>query len=731
MTHTHSVLRVAAALSLALAAPAAAQTRTASAPYEAVIDRAAYAKPSLPALGPAGSTFRDPIFKSTIVRVTDAATRPGVRSRSYRTPSSPHQNSWSARSSYFYVMGSGGAGPIPFAFDASTGTASRIQPSGSGDGGLVLKFYIEPQFSYLDDAIVYGSYNGTGSNKRTVDQYDFRTGAYTRLLDLDTVAAGLSGTYIGGIASSGGPTEWIMAFFGGTSQDRHHYVVVFDRANPQNRQILDTTASTVNGLPSPVTLRFNLHHAMIDRSGRYVMLYSTSADQAAPRQAAQEYLWDLQTGRVTELGTAALPYGHDAFGYGVYVNKDCCTATTWDAGQWQFRTLSSPLATRDLVRSVLKPQQVYLSDHTTWNNARPDRLLPIVSGTYRFGANTTPWRAWDDEIIAIQTDAASGAESTIWRFAHHRSDVAYDGDASRVAFWYQPHPNVSQDGRWVLFTSNWEKTLGADSAAEAGTAARQDVFLLELKAAGASAPEVSSPNMAIDAPAANATVTQPFTISGWAVDAGSASDSGVDTLHVWAFPNPGSNQAPIFLGVANYGSPRADIAGIFGPQFVTSGYGLTVSGLPAGTYQIAVFAHSRITGTFNIVRTVTFTIAPPRPSLPRMSIDVPGNGGVAGTTFAIAGWALDASAAAGSGVDAIHVWAVPNPGSGAPPRFVGVAALGGARPDVAALFGPSGTASGYAVMATLPPAVYDVIVFARSTVTGTFNNALSVRITVR
>src|SRR3954471_13169857 len=127
MTHTYSVLSVAAALSLALAAPASAQTRAPVSPYEAVTDRAAYPKPALPALGPAGSAFRDPVFKSTIVRVTDAGTRPGFPSRSYRTPSSPHQNSWSARSSYFYVMGSGGAEPIPYSFDASTGTARRIQ----------------------------------------------------------------------------------------------------------------------------------------------------------------------------------------------------------------------------------------------------------------------------------------------------------------------------------------------------------------------------------------------------------------------------------------------------------------------------------------------------------------------------------------------------------------------------------------------------------------------------
>src|SRR5690348_4897804 len=93
---------VAAALSLAT--PVFAQTRTAVGPYTAVTDRVAYPEPALPALGAAGYTFADPVFKSTIHRVTDALTRPGSPGRSYRTPSSPHQNAWSVKSSYFYVM---------------------------------------------------------------------------------------------------------------------------------------------------------------------------------------------------------------------------------------------------------------------------------------------------------------------------------------------------------------------------------------------------------------------------------------------------------------------------------------------------------------------------------------------------------------------------------------------------------------------------------------------------
>jgi hypothetical protein len=423
------------------------------------------------------------MFLSKIGRVTDSVTRPGAPNRSYRTPSSPHQNAWSVAGSYFYVV-SGDGSVVPFAFDATQGIAHRIQPTATDEGGLILRFYNEPQFSYVSDSLIYGTSSGAGANYHSVDQYDFTTGAYTRLLDLETVVPTLAGTYVGGIASSGGPTERVMALFGGQMADYHHYVVVFDKANPGKRYLLDTTGNTLNGQPTSLPLNFTLHHAAIDRSGRYVMLYTTYMSQAAPRKAAQQYLWDLETGLFTEMGIAALPYGHDAFGYGTLVNQDCCTSTGWDAAQWQFRSLATPLVTRDVITNVLTPKEIYLADHTTWNNARPDRLAPVISGVFRGPTSDTPWRAWDDEIVAVQTDAAPGADATVWRFAHHRTDPRNDLDATRVSFWYTPRPNVSQDGGWVLFTSNWEKTLGTDPTADPTSGARQDVFVVQLKGGG-------------------------------------------------------------------------------------------------------------------------------------------------------------------------------------------------------------------------------------------------------
>jgi hypothetical protein len=104
--------------------------------------------------------------------------------------------------------------------------------------------------------------------------------------------------------------------------------------------------------------------------------------------------------------------------------------------------------------------------------------VPVISATYRYGDNTTPWRAWDDEVIAIETGAPAGTGATVWRFAHHRSNVASDTNPLGLWFWYTPRPNVSPDGRWVLFTSNWEKTLGSDPKDKTF---RQDVFIVQLK----------------------------------------------------------------------------------------------------------------------------------------------------------------------------------------------------------------------------------------------------------
>jgi hypothetical protein len=447
--------------------------------YSSTTDRIPRPKPPLPSIGGAGSIFTDPAFGSTILRVTDANTRPASTGISFRTPSAGPQIAWDMASKYFYVTSTDGT-ILVYSFDAPTMTATRL--AGPADGGLELNFYVEPQFSSTKSGIIYGI-SGTG-DLRTVYQYDLSAGTYSPVLDLDTVVPGLSG-YVGGLMTGGTPTEYLMTFFGGGSQDQHYLLLWSPFGNLGARKVINTLASTINGVATNIPLNFKLHAATIDRSGRYVFLHPTAVDLAAPRYASQAYIWDTSTDVITAItsggndgGPDALPGGHGAPGFGVDVNHDCCTSSAWDGAQWQFRSLATPLVTRDMINPILTPKEVYLSDHDTWANAQPDVLVPIISATYRYAAsqNTAPWRAWDDEIIAIETDGAPS--STVWRFAHHRSDIGSDSNEDNPYFWYEPRPSVSPDGHWVIFTSNWEKTLGTD-VRDGGTA-RQDVFLLRL-----------------------------------------------------------------------------------------------------------------------------------------------------------------------------------------------------------------------------------------------------------
>jgi Tol biopolymer transport system component len=104
------------------------------------------------------------------------------------------------------------------------------------------------------------------------------------------------------------------------------------------------------------------------------------------------------------------------------------------------------------------------------------------------------------------------------------------------------------------------------------------------------------PQVTIDTPSSNAIVREPFLLAGWAVDLDAATGTGVTTLHAWAYPAAGG--APLFLGATAYGGARPDVAAVHGAQFRDSGFGLMVQGLPAGDYDLALFAWSSETVGF-------------------------------------------------------------------------------------------------------------------------------------
>ena len=181
---------------------------------------------------------------------------------------------------------------------------------------------------------------------------------------------------------------------------------------------------------------------------------------------------------------------------------------------------------------------------------------------------------------------------------------------------------------------------------------------------------------------------------------------------------------PIFLGVATYGEARADVGAIFGGRFSGSGYYLVVSNLAPGSYTLVVYSRSTVSGQFTAVSRAITRVGT------AMSIDTPASTSLVTQPFLLGGWALDADAPDGPGVDAIHVWAFP--AAGGAPIFVGVADYGVARPDVGAVYGSRFTLSGYNLVVTgLPPGTYLLGAHAHSVATGTFNQVRTVIVTIQ
>ncbi len=323
-----------------------------------------------------------------------------------------------------------------------------------------------------------------------------------------------------------------------------------------------------------------------------------------------------------------------------------------------------------------------------------------------------------DYIKLAAIDEAKGSFLIRWTGADP------DGDASTITLYRDTNRNPA-DGKTLIGSANitagqklWN-TAGvpggdyyiyaevSDGSNVTGSYSTGAVRVLT----GAAA---SSPAMAIDTPAAGA-VPQHFTISGWAIDQSATGSTGVDAVHIYATPNPGSGAAAQFLGAASYGQSRTDVATAFGAAFGPSGYSLDISSLTPGVYRLTAYAHSTIAGAFTANRSVDVTVT----SSLVATIDSPANSSTVVQPFVLTGTSLDTAAPTGIGVDAVHVYAYPSAGGAS--VWAGVATLGGNRPAAASAYGAQFANSGFSISVTgLAPGSYRFVAYSHSTVTGAF-----------
>ncbi|MGH9446682.1 MAG: hypothetical protein ACRD3O_13260, partial [Terriglobia bacterium] len=182
--------------------------------------------------------------------------------------------------------------------------------------------------------------------------------------------------------------------------------------------------------------------------------------------------------------------GHGALGYSHVVNG---TGFFDDMGI-VIHPLSNLFDWTLLVSPVATPQEWTEDTHWSWSDANPPDTMPVCGASYvdalvsggdgTQNVLTNPLlritREWDREIVCV---AASGP-STVWRFAHDRATGALNDNAAvNSNFWSEPIGNVSQDGKFYLFGTDWEWSLGSQQGSYGCPSAgicRTDVFIVQL-----------------------------------------------------------------------------------------------------------------------------------------------------------------------------------------------------------------------------------------------------------
>jgi len=408
---------------------------------------------------PANVVFKDPDFGSQMVRVTDETTNFKGPGTFLRISGFGSVNEWSIDSRKFYVLGRGGQ-VFAFAFDPSTMAITSLPGAGPGQG-LILPVRPGPSFSYVDPDLLYGT---ADPDTLTIVTYRFSTAAKSPVLDTRTcgvqppLGTGNSVRSDDDISVSADDNR-ISISEGGPQFGKHMYVVIYDKV--LGCRWYNTQTGEIGGQWGPsgiasVGTTFLIRHAHLARSGKYIRIATDHSGW---------YVWDLATLHVTQcdLKTESCN-GYGAVGYDTFINSP---AKIGDIDVVK-RPLADLAQITPLVYPLPPPGYWGQPSNFSWNNVDENDSTPVCGSKYNYEGDPTIDRPLAGEIFCIETD---GVSSTIWRFAHDRAIYV------KPYFHTQPLANVSPDGRFFLFVSDWDAQLGIGTD---GTP-RSDVFIVKLE----------------------------------------------------------------------------------------------------------------------------------------------------------------------------------------------------------------------------------------------------------
>ncbi|MGZ3919211.1 MAG: T9SS type A sorting domain-containing protein [Bacteroidia bacterium] len=387
-----------------------------------------YPEPSAPALPAAGNTFTDPVFNTSLLRVTDAADgNDNHLAYSY----------WPAmnmNSSHLYVMKTN-IGPTLYDFNPVTFTIANKSvafisncPSGFAPNAEdAIWSDVNPDIIFVHDQNLH------------LYAYNVSTTTYSLVKDMST-------------ALPAGAHSWQMNknhtnddLFSFTWKDNSWNVVGY----------LTWRSSTDQFISGPQS---NLDECQPDRAGNYLILKlaasGSSVVQARILNLSTSVFADITDGGPANLNTPGLYWapGHGDMGNGTVLGHD----------DWNNRLVGRTAANPSAFYSVLDLNNDWSQDYHGSHLA--DNVNWITLSAYVSNTLTNSG-LFKNEIFQVSTDGLQNVR----RLAHHHSDFLpdYAANGGGNAYWSSPKGCISKDGNWIVFTSNW------------GSTTRKDVFILK------------------------------------------------------------------------------------------------------------------------------------------------------------------------------------------------------------------------------------------------------------
>jgi hypothetical protein len=417
-----------------------------------------------PAIAAAGTRTFDADTGNRVLRATASGSYGEAATVAFKTFDGGWKRAWNATSTRFLVQSWGGSGKLYW---------QGFDPSGMalGASGTIPPALISAEFDPADPDLVVGLQGGVARG------YNLVTAAWSTIFDPKT---------------AGWPAAAWTAAWGGRTvciaegpQDVGYRVICYDRVTGRTSSI-DLRAQTINGVPFPVLMNgaavrlpatIGNHEIMLSLDGRWLAIDTHGNAMCSVPGLANYASTSLMLSLDARTGyewTVACGGTHWAYGHAGVMAQS--SSARWTAtGANGCASDSRGLAVRptdsmtDAEYRLIQPCSFFASPswaaniHLSWLNNRGDNQAPVIASAIG-GPGVL-----GSELAAIETTAAKG-QGRLWRFARHWSSPV-------CSFLDYASPQVSPDGRWAIFPSDWQ---GATGTGVCG-GRRPDVFVFELK----------------------------------------------------------------------------------------------------------------------------------------------------------------------------------------------------------------------------------------------------------